>query len=119
MSNALLCNETSDCDYEGSGEGPHNNSFILGDILSSKLLEANFEGKSVRAYTHTMNGEIKCMQPLVSIQFSAMLYRIINWSYTCTIVAAIIIYGDMVHCLSTYPLNNITSFVPMLTSIEP
>ena len=43
---ALLCNETSDC-LIGSGAGSLDDSVIFGDTLSSLLLEASFEGKSV------------------------------------------------------------------------
>ena len=64
MSSALVCNETSDCLYEGSQDGSHNDSNILDDILSRKLLEANFEGKSVRAYKCTVSGKMKHLNTL-------------------------------------------------------
>ena len=89
MSNALLCNESSNCVNEAPQDGLKNDSTILGDILSRKLLEANFEGKSVRAYTCTVSGKMKHMDTPDRFSIIQQHCSIINWSHA--IIAAIII----------------------------
>ena len=82
MSNALLCNEPSTCFNEGPQDGLHNHSTILDDILSRKLLEANFEGKSVRAYTCAVSGKRKHLITLDRfIQFISSTKAVI---YNCS-----------------------------------
>ena len=64
LTNALLCNEPDNCLYEGPQNGLQNDSTIFNDILSRNLLEANFEGESVREYKCTMSGKMKHLDTL-------------------------------------------------------
>ena len=49
---ALLCNGTSDC-LTGNQSMWYNDLAIFSNTLSSLLLEASFEGKSVSTYNHS------------------------------------------------------------------
>ena len=64
LSNALLRNEPDNCLYGGPQDGLNNDTTIFNDILSRKLLEANFEGKSVRAiiYNFKRRPDRVCVQ---------------------------------------------------------
>ena len=67
----------------------------MDDILSRKLLEANFEGKSVSVSTCTVSGKMKCMDTLIDIQFFSNTVALSTTSFAIVVVIIVLWYTDL------------------------